>query len=142
MSYLLTSSQTKCKASSVLNRSALYAAKNMFDGSLDTCWNSDKGLPQTIAINFEHLVSLSSISFMFQGGFVGVSGLVEASVNPLDQYILLTTLDNNIENSNELQVLPLPPSANFQYLRITFTSSTDFYGRITIYKLEVYGQEV
>ena len=142
MEVLSTPGSFKHKVSSVLNRSSEFKSEHMFTGEETTCWNSDQGTPQFIIFDFLEAVTVSEIRIMFQGGFVGVSGLVEASVNPLDQYILLTTLDNNIENSNELQVLPLPPSANFQYLRITFTSSTDFYGRITIYKLEVYGQEV
>ena len=38
----------KCKASTVLNKSAEFAVSNVFDGSDDTCWNSDQVTDLTI----------------------------------------------------------------------------------------------
>ena len=43
----------------------------MFDNNLDTCWNSDQGLPQYIIFEFSKLIILKRIKIVFQGGFVG-----------------------------------------------------------------------
>ncbi len=46
----------------------------MFDGTDDTCYSSDQGSPQYVTINFKRDVIVSSVQFMFQGGFVGQDG--------------------------------------------------------------------
>ena len=44
----------------------------MFDGLLDTCWNSDSGSPQSITFDFCRPIEIASIRVMFQGGFTGL----------------------------------------------------------------------
>lgn len=130
-------------------------------GTLDTCWNSDQGIPQTILIDFEKIVKLNQICIMFQGGFVGHEGLIEVG---LDSINALTHLCNiqNIDDSNDVQILfsastisnsclklstidsnntDVSQDIFCRYLKLTFTSSTDFYGRITVYKLDIYGTD-
>ena len=46
----------------------------MFDGSQDTCWNSDQGTPQYIIIELSRPLVVKQIKIMFQGGFVGQEG--------------------------------------------------------------------
>lgn len=137
MSCLLTHPQTKVKAKSVLNKSSEYAAKHMFDDKEDTCWNSDQGCPQHILIDFEKPVHIEKIRIMFQGGFVGQDCLVEGSLE-LGKLELLSTLDN-IADNNDLQSFPIDSSKEIRFFKLTFNSSTDFYGRITIYRLEAFG---
>ena len=36
---------------------------------------------------------------------------------------------------------PVLPNAYHRYMRLNFTKASDFYGRITIYNLELYGRE-
>lgn len=58
------------KVSSVLNNDIkAYGKQHLFDGSAETCWNSDTGSPQSIAVKFSDQVSLNSFEIMFQGGF-------------------------------------------------------------------------
>jgi hypothetical protein len=68
MSLLTTPNAFKVKASSALQS---HAAKNMFDGNADTCWNSNNGSPQFIVLDFLNNVEFESIRIIFQGGFVG-----------------------------------------------------------------------
>jgi hypothetical protein len=48
----------------------------MFDGNLDSCWNSDQGSPQFIIIDFCQLSCVKKVQFSFQGGFVGQEGYI------------------------------------------------------------------
>lgn len=43
----------------------------MFDGSLDTCWNSGQGSPQSITFDFLDPVEIHAMQIAFQGGFAG-----------------------------------------------------------------------
>jgi hypothetical protein len=66
----------------------------------------------------------------------------------MDSLHLLSRL-NDIEDSNDVQTFTMYDEQSKQthpdewnrYLRINFASSTDFYGRITIYNLEIHGIE-
>lgn len=141
----LTHCGLKHKVSSVLNRSSEFSSKHMFDGRLDTCWNSDQGSPQFILMDFGKDVTVTDLHIMFQGGFSGADAVVQVGTS-LDA---LETLASCLEiaDSNDLQTFPLQmangSSGTFllqgRYVQITFPSSTDFYGRVTIYQLEVDG---
>jgi hypothetical protein len=61
----------RVKVSTTLNRSIEYAAKNMFDDDVNTCWNSDQGEQQSILIDFGRVVRVHRLLITFQGGFVG-----------------------------------------------------------------------
>jgi len=146
---LLTSESTfKHKVSSTLNRSAEFGSKHLFDGLPDTCWNSDQGASgQFILIDFCRIVQVTKVKIMFQGGFTGIDGSVEGG-NSMDSLHLLSRL-NDIEDTNGVQTFTMYDEQFKEnnldewnrYLRINFASSTDFYGRITIYNLEVHGIE-
>lgn len=139
---VLTSPTTKCKASSTLNRSSQFVAKNIFDENPDTCWNSDQGLPQTLTIELEKNSNILSIRIMFQGGFVGLTGKIEVTQNKDDQFVEATSF-SNIVDSNDLQTVQLSEAGTpARRVRLVFNSSSDFYGRITIYKLEIVGREI
>lgn len=47
-----------------------------------------------------------------------------------------------IRDTNDLQARTLPTPTTGRFLKLTFEASTDFYGRITIYSLEVFGAQV
>jgi hypothetical protein len=58
------------KVTSVLNNDVKnYGKQNLFDGNQETCWNSDRGSPQFIAVKFNQTVRIKAIDIMFQGGF-------------------------------------------------------------------------
>lgn len=126
------------RVSSVLNRdNNNYGKQHLIDGSDETCWNSEQGLPQHILLDFAQEVEVSKISLTFQGGFVGkkcvVLGSVKESAN--DYNIQLGTFYPDDVNST--QVFPVPSTQPLKRMKIIFEESTDFYGRITIYKLDV-----
>ena len=130
----------------------------MFDGNTDTCWNSDQGSPQYVVIDFGRQVVPTALSIMFQGGFAGVDGTVELgpaldAMTPL--LPLADVADSNVLQTFALQSVDVDTSATAgpggpcddggvkvgRYLRISFPASTDFYGRVTVYELNVYGHE-
>lgn len=129
----------KHRASSTLNRSAEFASKHMFDGTEETCWNSDQGSPQFLQFEFNSKVIVTSIKMMFQGGFVGQDATIQVGNNPSDDSMQLVTVLEEIEDSNRMQTFDIP-SAVGGFVRITFPSSTDFYGRVTIYQIELHGR--
>ncbi|KAI9595764.1 hypothetical protein BDF19DRAFT_413235 [Syncephalis fuscata] len=148
----LITADTRIKVSSVLNRDTTnYGKQNLTDGSEETCWNSDQQCPQYIALDFGRSVKPDTIYLMFQGGFVGrVARILVASVISTDTttttigpYTDLTSIYP--EDINALQIsfftlfkLPVQ-DAPIQRMKIIFDESSDHYGRITIYRLEITG---
>ena len=148
----------KCKVSSVLNRASDFQAKHMFSDN-DYCWNSEGSEPgaggeareqkgQWLQLEFLELedqratVDVTEIRIMFQGGFVGTEGVVQCGKHK-DELRQVCVLDHvqSIDDTNDWQVWKLPPGVadKVKYLRISFPASTDFFGRVTIYRLGVYG---
>nr|AQS22609.1 nuclear receptor 2c2-associated protein [Pseudodiaptomus poplesia] len=121
-----------CRVSSTLNRDTKqFGKKFLFDNRDETCWNSDQGSPQWISLEFQDYTSISGFSLQFQGGFAGKECYVETegSVKVLDFYP---------EDSNKIQYFYLKERVTVKKVRIAFNSSTDFFGRITIYRLDFY----
>ena len=74
---------------------------------------------------------MSSFSLQFQGGFCGKECEVEVNGKKV--------LDFYPEDANKLQSFNLKEKiCNVSKARIVFNSSTDFYGRITLYQLEMF----
>ncbi|RMX40769.1 hypothetical protein pdam_00021853, partial [Pocillopora damicornis] len=123
--------------SSVLNRdSNQYGKKYMFDKNEDTCWNSDQGSPQFVILEFPEEVCVKEVQIQFQGGFVGKEcclegGTLSSSLTPFFEFYP--------DDFNTLQTFPVTISRRMKVLKILFSSSTDLFGRITIYKLDVLG---
>jgi hypothetical protein len=131
----------KHKVSSVLNKSAEFASKHMFDGNEDTCWNSHQGNNQFILLEFEEPVIPTSVTAVFQGGFVGQDAVIELLNTSSGGEVLLRDLWDTLEDNNTAQTKVFNEGSRLKakFLRITFPTSTDFYGRVTIYKLSVEG---
>jgi hypothetical protein len=108
-----------------------YGKQNMFNNDDETCWNSSQGSPQSILIEFKEVVSISGVKIVFQGGFVGKSCLF---VSDDGKQVSFYPKDNNEPQTFEI-------ATSTQKLKIVFTESTDFFGRITIYSLDVLGNE-
>ena len=142
------------RASTVLNRNVmLYGAMNALDTKdTSSCWNSDQAPPnaplekqQIFQINFNRMVSVSRIAIMFQGGFVPMKCILSIrrserrDFEPIDE----GDFDMELEDCNELQEFGLPDDIDTKCdaLKLTFGESSDFYGRVTIYRLQVWGYE-
>jgi len=128
----LRGSKFVCRVSSTLNRDTKqFGKKHLFDDRDETCWNSDQGSPQWVSIEFEEETQMSGFSIQFQGGFAGKECFVETDGNN-------KILDFYPEDGNKVQVFYCKQIVQAKKMRFAFNSSTDFYGRITMYKLDVF----
>ncbi|KAJ2657477.1 Nuclear receptor 2C2-associated protein [Coemansia sp. RSA 1199] len=125
------------RVSSVLNRDVTSLGKqNLFDTSLETCWNSEQGTPQHILVEFAPRVCISKVHVQFQGGFAGKDTRL-IDMDRKEEICPLFPDDNN-----KMQVLELPVSEQGvarRRIKLQFATSTDFYGRIVVYSLDFCG---
>ncbi|XP_055852453.1 nuclear receptor 2C2-associated protein [Episyrphus balteatus] len=132
---LLDSVKFKSLVSSVLNKDIKQHGKNfMFDSEEDTSWSSSEGTPQWIALQFDEPQTVTSFSFQFQGGFVGKDAQVTATKEDGTEIGEPFYPDdiNSVQTFNLKQ-----PIENTKKLKFVFGSSSDFFGRIIVYKLKV-----
>ncbi|KAK7116679.1 nuclear receptor 2C2-associated protein-like [Littorina saxatilis] len=132
---------SKVRVSSVLNRDVKQFGKQfLFDGQDETCWNSDQGCPQFIHLEFSSPVKVSEVRIQFQGGFVGKECWIECKNCEAGEDASLTKICSVYsEDINSLQCFPVEPSPPTTALRIVFNTSTDFFGRIIVYNLDIRG---
>ncbi|GLE05736.1 hypothetical protein PINS_up014784 [Pythium insidiosum] len=136
----LVTEATTCRVSSVLDRNkTLYGGDHMLSSDATTCWNSAQGSPQQVQLQFQRLVHVRQLQLMFQGGFVGQD--VELRVRRQDVWTVVSDIDIDPEDSNAMQSFDCGQLDDVDALRLTFKRSTDFYGRVIIYRLDVLGQE-
>lgn len=105
----------------------------MFDNCPETCWNSEAGTPQWIVIDFEQECNLSYFEIEFQGGFVGKDCHLEIGneeIKCLESFFP--------EDKNALQRFKLKETKRAKTFKFLFNESSDFFGRIIIYKLALY----
>ncbi|XP_063994952.1 nuclear receptor 2C2-associated protein [Diachasmimorpha longicaudata] len=135
---ILKENSFDCRVSSVLNREVKsYGKQYMFDDSEETCWNSDSGIPQWILINLQSECEISEIEIQFQGGFAGKNFRLLAEFYPEG---LKHVQDFYPEDTNKVQHFKLDKPLRATGFKIIFDDSTDFFGRIIIYKLALYSK--
>ena len=134
------------------NDTKQYGKKFMFDGSEETCWNSDQGAPQSITVDFGRVVAVRELRVMFQGGFVGKvcqvlgcgAGVATfealCQVYPEDNNALQTFAISATAAAGDASGAP-QGGARVERVKLVFPESTDFYGRVTVYTLSLYGEE-
>ncbi|XP_017556857.1 nuclear receptor 2C2-associated protein [Pygocentrus nattereri] len=138
MAVSLICCNTQSRVSSVLNRDVKqFGKKFMFDSNEETCWNSDQGDQQWVLLEFPVLVKVSELRLQFQGGFSGKSCKLEGCSKEAN---LEHIVDFYPEDNNSLQSFPIQDAPLMQKLKIVFESSTDFFGRIIVYSLDVLGE--
>ncbi|KAI8334228.1 galactose-binding domain-like protein [Chlamydoabsidia padenii] len=136
----LINQDTRIKVSSVLNRDTTsFGKQHLIDGTEETCWNSEQGLPQHILVDFGTPAVLHTIHLTFQGGFVGKTCVALGSTpeQPNNYNVSLATFYP--QDINPMQSFPITCDQPIQRLKLVFEESTDFYGRITVYKFDVLG---
>eukprot|EP01006_Ploeotia_vitrea_P063547 TRINITY_DN85759_c0_g1_i1.p1 TRINITY_DN85759_c0_g1~~TRINITY_DN85759_c0_g1_i1.p1 ORF type:complete len:146 (-),score=17.57 TRINITY_DN85759_c0_g1_i1:145-582(-) len=127
------------KVSSVLNKDhTTYGKANMFDGQPDTCWNSDSGTPQSVTLSFTEPVCIDSLRAVFQGGFVGAKTVLHAKTTGAFQELMAWSFED--VNTEQTLAIPAEQQMPISALKLVFEESTDFYGRITLYKLQLSGK--
>ncbi|KAJ3159535.1 Nuclear receptor 2C2-associated protein [Geranomyces michiganensis] len=152
---LIPAAAAQIRVSSTLNRDVRsYGKQFLTDGSDETCWNSDQGSPQHITIHLvstetpsasERRAAVHELHLMFQGGFAGKECTLlgqSADDDSIETSSWETLMDFYPVDANHLQIFPVPESAQnraWKRIRVLFKTSTDFYGRITIYRLDVLG---
>ena len=141
-----------------------FGPKNALDSQLDDAWKSapsEESDPLAYyEVYFHRSVLVREMRVQFQGGFVGMDCMVYKKIQQQPPKIDEKhdeTNNNDEEEWEELDELFMDPkdSTDIQTfcsdestidpctaLRIEFGKSTDFYGRIVIYSLEVWGLEI
>ncbi|XP_041369062.1 nuclear receptor 2C2-associated protein-like [Gigantopelta aegis] len=139
MAASIISEHTKIRVSSVLNRDTKqFGKKHLLDHIEDTCWNSDQGSPQWIILDLGKTLHITEIHIQFQGGFAGKECWVEGSTSD-SNFKKITSIYP--EDINSKQIFRMPEDASpIECVKIVFNSSTDFYGRVTIYCVDVIGR--
>lgn len=133
-----SSSIVNFRVSSVLNKDVKqFGKKYLFDGKDDTCWNSDQGTPQWILLELPAPVQLEEIKIQFQGGFCGRECWLEGSLDSLTS--LRKFSEFYPEDNNTYQSFPVNNNGAVKIIKIVFNSSSDFFGRIIVYKLDLVG---
>lgn len=95
----------------------------------------------SVQLSFSSPVDLRAIRVTFQGGFVGRSlqlGVCNAA-SP-KKFVTVHTWEPRDNNSEQRFEIASPDAVGVTHAKLTFPESTDFYGRITIYKLDVEGK--
>ncbi|KAI8363428.1 galactose-binding domain-like protein [Mortierella sp. GBAus27b] len=138
----LLNEDCRIKVSSVLNReTTLYGKQFLTDNNEETCWNSEAGSPQFIVVDFGRKVEIKVIQLMFQGGFVGKTCKLLVRTNEGDMVDMMSFYPEDINPLQSFQVAETQTQATSR-AKIVFESSTDFFGRITVYKLDILGHDV
>ncbi|XP_067629537.1 nuclear receptor 2C2-associated protein [Eurosta solidaginis] len=136
---LLEKVEFKCSVSSVQGKdSNQYGKHHMFDSVEDTSWNSSEGTAQWVKLHFDVPQKVSGFLVQFQGGFAAKSILVH--IETLDGKLILDEAFYP-EDVNSTQTFYLKKHVNNKEamkVKFFFPSSTDFYGRIILYRLEIY----
>ncbi|MBN3285179.1 NR2CA protein, partial [Polyodon spathula] len=126
----------------------------MFDSNEETCWNSDQASEKTatlpsliswVLLEFPQAVRVSELRVQFQGGFTGSTCRIEGCQKD-EAFTKLA--DFYPEDKNSLQisypgfVFPIHGDALVRRVKIVFENSTDFFGRVIVYTLDVLGDKV
>ncbi|KAK6467441.1 nuclear receptor 2C2-associated protein [Huso huso] len=162
MAVSLICSETVSRVSSVLNRDVKqFGKKHMFDSNEETCWNSDQGATQWVLLEFPQEVRVSEVRVQFQGGFTGNTCRIEgcqkdeaftklADFYPEDKNSLQISFEIGLYQAVCSSVLSLTHTHSFpihggalvRRVKIVFENSTDFFGRVIVYTLDVLGDKV
>ncbi|KAJ0032300.1 hypothetical protein NQD34_002381 [Periophthalmus magnuspinnatus] len=138
MASTLICKATQSRVSSVLNRDVKqYGKKYMFDSSEETCWNSDQGEYQWVSLEFPQSVKITEIKLQFQGGFAAKSCRLEGS--HMDGEVKISQFYP--EDDNSLQSFPIQEAPVVDKVKIIFENSTDFFGRVIVYSLDILGEK-
>lgn len=129
-----------------------FGPQHALDSQSDEAWKSapsEETDPLAYyEIHFGRPVSIHELRIQFQGGFAGMDCIVHRRNKEHDEWEEFDELYVDPIDSNEVQTFPTEVDDDENEtiepctaLKIDFGRSTDFYGRIVIYSLEVWGKE-
>ncbi|XP_055514652.1 nuclear receptor 2C2-associated protein [Leucoraja erinacea] len=130
---------TGSRVSSVLNRDVKqFGKKFLFDRNEETCWNSDQGPAQWVLLDFPQSVKVTELQLQFQGGFTGRTCRLQGSRGGAN-FMKITNFYP--EDTNCLQRFSISEESIVDKLKVIFEESSDFFGRIILYHLDVLGEK-
>uniref|UniRef100_A0A803Y1C0 Nuclear receptor 2C2 associated protein n=1 Tax=Meleagris gallopavo TaxID=9103 RepID=A0A803Y1C0_MELGA len=97
-----------------------------------------QGSCQWVTLDFPHTVRVSQLHIQFQGGFSSRLCTLEGEGTGEE---LVKISDLYPEDINAMQISFVEETA-LDTLKITFENSTDFFGRIVVYHLQVLGERL
>lgn len=110
-------------------------------GDDDACWRSGGGGSQWLSMHFAEPVAVRALELIFQGGFVGTPLDVDADVGSANDAAWSRVASFATADSNEAQRFELPTVARgVRALRLGFPASTDFFGRVIVYRVRAFGE--
>lgn len=136
-----------------------FGPQHALDGQSDAAWKSapsEGSDPSFYEVHFHRPVVVHELRVQFQGGFAGMDCVVyrkngqqnadgDGAQNDEEweecDELFLDPVDSNEVQTFPAEIDPDEPPEPCTALRIEFGRSTDFYGRIVIYSLEVWGKE-
>jgi len=154
------SESTKIKVSSTLDKST--PRKSLVDRDPGTCWTSTQGLPQWVQLTFpsESPIYPKQLFLTFQGGFAATRVAVYTAKDLLrdSEWTLLTYVYPEDVNRKQKFDLTMQGETRAQaedagetngvvnadaerpvaQIKLVFEQSSDFFGRITIYDLDIH----
>ncbi|XP_030074213.1 nuclear receptor 2C2-associated protein isoform X2 [Microcaecilia unicolor] len=99
---------------------------------------SQMGTAQWILLEFPKSVEVSQLHIQFQGGFTSRTCTLEGCTK---NEALEKIMNFYPEDNSALQRFSIPPKP-LEKLKVIFENSTDFFGRIIIYHLDVLGKNL
>ncbi|PPQ64308.1 hypothetical protein CVT26_002191 [Gymnopilus dilepis] len=139
----LLNENTSIKVSSTLEKAT--GKKNLIDNNPETCWTSQQGLPQFIQLGFKDRVIPKRLSLTFQGGFVGTRCVLlipTENSDKKDWQVLTTVYPEDVNRRQSFDLISTQiqiPDKGISALKLSFEESSDFFGRITVYDLNLEG---
>ena len=134
---------SKHRASSILQRNAkVYGPTNALKDD-SSCWNSegdnDSEATHWFRLDFGRVVQPTAVAVQFQAGFCATQGRVECQTTA-DAW---QVVDDSVEweDDHALQRLALAAVPPCTALRLVLEDCTDFYGRVILYQVQVWGTE-
>lgn len=106
-----------------------------------SCWYSDgeEGATQSLTINFKRNVLPTQLKMQFQAGFSAETCTIHIRTGA-DTWELVDEIE--VEDTHDEQLFSFEEkSQTGDAIKIVFDEMTDFYGRVMIYKVGVWGKQ-
>ena len=141
------------RASSVLqNNTKVYGPAKALDcENALTSWNSEgspNGKKESFLIvdfcgggkNTNRKVKPEEICIQFQAGFAAEEITAYVQIGDKGKWSKVEEIE--ADDDHELQSFPLSDAGETTAIKIVFDETTDFYGRVIVYQLQVWGKEL